>query len=65
MKGTAVFLAAILSESIVILMYFYFDDQIAYLWYNPIGCMLIILIAMVLNPLDGRLSNLIAGKSQD
>ena len=46
--GTATFVAAILAEVGVILCFWLTD--IAYLWYNVIGCMLLIVIALAINP---------------
>ncbi|MBV8391394.1 MAG: sodium:solute symporter [Mucilaginibacter sp.] len=46
-KGTAVFIAAIISEIIICLMGFY--NVIAYLWLNAIGCFLVIIIAWLIN----------------
>jgi Na+/proline symporter len=46
-KGTAVFIAAIISEVIICLMGFY--EVIAYLWLNAIGCFLVIIIALLIN----------------
>ena len=39
----AVFIAAIIAQGIILLLYFY--TPIAFLWYNVIGCLLVILIA--------------------
>jgi len=47
-KGTAVFIAAIITEIIICLMGFY--EVIAYLWLNAIGCFLVIIIAWLINP---------------
>jgi Na+/proline symporter len=47
-KGTAVFIAAIISELIICILGFY--DIIAYLWLNAIGCFLVIIIAWLINP---------------
>ena len=47
-KGTAVFIAAIFSEIIICLMGYY--QVIAYLWLNAIGCFLVIIIALMINP---------------
>jgi SSS family transporter len=47
-KGTAVFIAAIFSEIIICLMGYY--QVIAYLWLNAIGCFLVIIIALIINP---------------
>jgi len=48
-KGTAVFIAAIITEIIICIMGFY--EVIAYLWLNAIGCFLVIIIAALINPL--------------
>jgi Na+/proline symporter len=45
-KANAVFLAALVTQGVVIVMYFYTD--IAFLWYNLIGVGLVIVLAMVL-----------------
>lgn len=48
-RGNAVFIAAIITEiTVCILGYF---DVIAYLWLNAIGCILLIIIAYILNGL--------------
>lgn len=47
-KGTAVFIAAIISEIVICLMGFY--NVIAYLWLNVIGCFLVIIVALLINP---------------
>jgi Na+/proline symporter len=48
-SGSAVFLAAILSEIIICIMGYY--GWVAYLWLNPIGCMLVILFGLLITPL--------------
>lgn len=45
-KHTAVFFAAIIAQSIVITMYF--NTKIGYLWYNLIGCAIVIAISIIL-----------------
>ncbi len=40
--GTAVFWAAVLSETLILGCFYYYEDRIAYLWYNLIGCVLVI-----------------------
>ena len=55
-KATPVFIAAIVAE-LVVISFFIFDRQIdallgykiEYLWYNLIGCLLVVLISWVLN----------------
>jgi SSS family transporter len=51
-KGTAVFIAAIVTEIIICIMGFY--EMIAYLWLNGIGCVLVIIIACLINPVLKR-----------
>jgi SSS family solute:Na+ symporter len=46
--GTAVFWAAGAAQLLVIAMYFVFQDQIGYLWYNLIGCGSCVLFSLVL-----------------
>ncbi|MEP6614453.1 MAG: sodium:solute symporter, partial [Mucilaginibacter sp.] len=48
-RGNAVFIAAVITE-IVICVLGYFE-VVAYLWLNAIGCILVILIAVGINPL--------------
>jgi Na+/proline symporter len=51
--GTAVFVAALLAETTVIVLYFTTD--IGYLWYNLIGCGMVLGLGMVLQAvLPGR-----------
>ncbi|MGZ3753372.1 MAG: sodium:solute symporter family transporter, partial [Mucilaginibacter sp.] len=46
-RGTSVFIAAVITEIIICIMGYY--QWIAYLWLNAIGCILLILIAGVIN----------------
>src|ERR1700761_7486697 len=46
--GTAVFIAAAITEVIICLMGAY--NVVAYLWLNAIGCVLVILFSVVINP---------------
>lgn len=48
-KGHSVFLAALVSELVVLYSYFFTD--IPFLWYNVIGCVLVIVISFLINPL--------------
>ncbi|MDX2188300.1 MAG: sodium:solute symporter [Bacteroidota bacterium] len=49
LKGTPVFIAAILTEAIV--FYCYYFTKIPYLWYNAIGCILVITISWMVQAL--------------
>ncbi len=46
--GTAVFIAAVITEIIICLLGYY--KAVAYLWLNPIGCLLVIAIGLAINP---------------
>ncbi len=46
-KATPAFLAAIFAEAVVICCFFF--TEISFLWYNVIGCLLVILIAHILS----------------
>jgi SSS family transporter len=46
-QGTAVFVAAVITEAIICVMGYY--ETVAYLWLNAIGCIGVIIIASVLN----------------
>ncbi|MDB5143723.1 MAG: sodium:solute symporter [Mucilaginibacter sp.] len=46
-RGTSVFIAAVLTEIIICIMGYY--QVIAYLWLNAIGCILLIIIAGLIN----------------
>ena len=48
-KGTPTFIAALIAELAV--LYCYLFTSIPFLWYNVIGCLLLVLIALILNPL--------------
>ena len=45
-KANAVFIAALIAETIVV--YLYFTSEIGFLWFNVIGCVLVILISMLI-----------------
>jgi Na+/proline symporter len=49
-KGKAVFVGAIVAE-LVVLFCFWKVDSIGYLWYNVIGCLLVIIVGLLAQPL--------------
>lgn len=49
-KGNAVFVAAIITQAIVI--YGYFQDWMSYLWLNAFGCILVIFLALLIQSID-------------
>jgi len=53
-SGTAVFIAAIIAELVVLYTYFFTD--IGYLFYNLIGCGVMVLVAILIQPLVGQAS---------
>jgi SSS family transporter len=46
--GNAVFIAAVITEAIVV--YCGWKEVMAYLWLNALGCILLVLIALLINP---------------
>lgn len=60
-KSNAVFIAAIIGESVVLACYFFFYEEIAFLYYNIIGCVVVVVVAWLLKFLD---SNEIANKEK-
>jgi len=46
-SGTPTFLSAILAE--IIVLYCYFFTEIPFLWYNVIGCLTVVVVALTLN----------------
>ncbi|WP_299758574.1 sodium:solute symporter [uncultured Pontibacter sp.] len=51
-KGNAVFFAAILAEAVVLYCYYFTD--IAFLWFNVIGCAAVVLFGFILEGLIGK-----------
>jgi SSS family solute:Na+ symporter len=62
-KGKATFIGALIAQSLVIILHFfgqkigsfiwgYEVQEVAYLWYNVIGCGLVVFFASVINPFD-------------
>ncbi|MBA9075747.1 sodium:solute symporter family transporter [Rufibacter quisquiliarum] len=49
LTGNPVFWAAVLTQGIIFLLYY--ATPIAYLWYNLIGCVLVVVLAYLLQPL--------------
>lgn len=54
-KGNAVFIAAIITQVMVI--YVYWMDWMSYLWLNAFGCAMVILLALLLEGFDRMLKN--------
>lgn len=62
-KGQAVFIAALLSQALILLIHFRngtgilgFHWDIGFLWYNAIGCIAVMLFGLILQPLVGQRS---------
>jgi len=53
-KSNAVFWAALLAESVVLACYFYFYQEIAFLYYNIIGCGMVVLVSIILQALERK-----------
>jgi Na+/proline symporter len=53
-RGTPTFIAAVIAECAVLYCYFFTD--IPFLWYNVIGCLLVIVVAIITSPLFSKKS---------
>lgn len=51
-KGNMVFTAAITAQLVVFILFAFFQDHIAYLWFNVIGCGSVIIIALILTQIN-------------
>ncbi len=51
-KGHAVFIAAVLAEAGVLTSFFMFREEISYLYFNIIGCALVMLLALAISALS-------------
>jgi solute:Na+ symporter, SSS family len=51
-KSNAVFLAAIIAEASVLGCYFYFYEELAFLYYNIIGCVIVVVLALLFQVFD-------------
>jgi solute:Na+ symporter, SSS family len=53
-KGTAVFWGALATQVLVIILFFKIPDtQLSYLWYNPIGCAVCLVVSAMIQLLSG------------
>lgn len=51
-RGTSVFIAAVIGELAVLACYFFYYDEIAFLYYNIIGCVLVVMVAWIAHLFD-------------
>jgi solute:Na+ symporter, SSS family len=51
-KSNAVFIAALIAEATVLICYFFLKDEIAFLYYNIIGCLIVVALAVVIQLLS-------------
>ncbi len=51
--GHAIFWSALVAQTIVCVLYYYYKDQVSYLWLTPIGCAICVLLSMALQMVLG------------
>jgi hypothetical protein len=51
-RGNSVFIAAVIGELSVLACYFFFYDEIAFLYYNIIGCVLVVMVSWIAHLFD-------------
>jgi solute:Na+ symporter, SSS family len=56
-KSNAVFMAAVIAEAAVLACYFYFYEEIAFLFYNIIGCVIVVVFALLFQLFDKEKSS--------
>ena len=55
-NGSSVFYSALIAEAVV--LYAYLFTAIPFLWYNVIGCMLVVLLSLVLTPVFNKVERI-------
>ncbi len=55
--ANATFLGALIAEGVVLTLFVFYNEQIGYLWYNFIGCALMVLSGLLLQSILPRTSN--------
>lgn len=56
-KAKAVFIGAIIAQCTVFFLFFYLADAVGYLWYNVIGCFIVLLVSAVAQSFLGNATN--------
>jgi SSS family solute:Na+ symporter len=51
-KGNAVFIGALVAQ--IVVLYFYFFSEMAYLWFNLLGCGIVIIVGLIFQFLKNR-----------
>jgi solute:Na+ symporter, SSS family len=51
-RGTSVFIAAVIGELAVLACYFFYYDEIAFLYYNIIGCVAVLVVSLIAHMFD-------------
>jgi Na+(H+)/acetate symporter ActP len=51
-RGTSVFIAAVIGELAVLACYFFYYDEIAFLYYNIIGCVVVVMVSWMVHLFD-------------
>ena len=58
-KGTAVFIAALIGEAAVLALFFYDKsdgvENLGFLWYNPIGCLVVVVSSFIVQAILRRI----------
>ena len=53
-KGNAVFFAAVLTQSFILILYQFESENISYLYFNVIGCGLVMILAYIFSIIEGN-----------
>jgi len=55
-KGTSIFISAIITE--IIVFYIWYNQAVAFLWLNVLGCLLVILLGVTLELINSKKSKI-------
>ena len=53
-KSTAVFISGIVAEAVILYLYFFQREEVAFLLYNIIGCVVVVVLSLVIQTLQNK-----------
>jgi len=48
-NSRAAFFGAVIAQLVVLVLFYLYSEDVAYLWYNLIGCFLVVIISLILS----------------
>jgi Na+/proline symporter len=53
-NGNHVFIAGLVAQTLIFYLHFFTNEAVQYLWYNPIGCLTVMLLAFLISKVDNK-----------